>query len=67
MIDAICTHRNNRDNTWDSICPHCALIIARTDREGELALHERMHVCDPAIFRRHAPIDYRVFLHSLQR
>jgi hypothetical protein len=65
MIDTPCTHRHNRDDTWDSLCPQCHLIIARSDREYELAMHERMHTCDPAIFRRPAPIDYRVFIGSL--
>jgi hypothetical protein len=67
MTDAICTHRQNRDHTWDSICPHCHLIIARADAESELTLHERSHICDPATFRRPASIDYRVFTHNPQR
>jgi hypothetical protein len=45
-------HRKNQDDSWDSICPHCALIIARVDKEMKLASHERMHTCDPDIFRK---------------
>lgn len=47
-------HRNNQDDSWDSICPRCSLIVARVDHETQLARFEKTHTCDPAIFRKPA-------------
>jgi hypothetical protein len=57
---ANCKHRKNNDNSWDSICPNCSLIIARVDNESELPLHERMHACDPAIFRKPISLSFQL-------
>lgn len=61
MGDAPCKHRHNADNSWDSICPHCFLIIARVELEAQLAPLELQHICDPALLRKPAPLNFRVF------
>lgn len=53
-------HRKNQDESWDSICPKCTLIIARVSKEADLAIHERMHTCDPALFRKTPTVGYRI-------
>lgn len=37
----------NRDSSIDSICTRCFQTIATAAREGELAIHEEEHICDP--------------------
>lgn len=44
-------HRENRDGSYDSICPMCAFTVATCANEFKLAGYERRHVCDPARLR----------------
>ena len=41
------TRRWNRDSSIDSICTKCYRTIASANREDELAIREKNHVCDP--------------------
>ena len=41
------TRRWNRDSSIDSICTKCYRTIASANREDELAVRERNHICDP--------------------
>jgi len=41
-------HRNNRDGTYDSICPACLVTVASCKSEAGLLAYERKHVCDKA-------------------
>lgn len=49
-------HRPNRDGSFDSICHACFATVASVRNEGELAQHERTHVCNP--FWSHLTSDY---------
>jgi hypothetical protein len=42
---AIFPHRQNRDGSYDSICPSCFLTIASAQCEDELTPLEKGHVC----------------------
>ena len=33
-------HRHNQDDTWDSICSKCFLVVATEENEEELREHE---------------------------
>lgn len=41
-------HRHNKDATHDSICTECLMTVASVESEGQLALFESAHICDPA-------------------
>ena len=41
------TRRWNRDSSIDSICTKCYRTIASANKEDELAIREKNHVCDP--------------------
>ena len=45
-------HRENRDGTFDSICPACFDTVATAAREADLAKYEKPHVCDPWTLQR---------------
>lgn len=38
-------HRHNQDDTWDSICSKCFLVVATEENEEELREHEQNHDC----------------------
>lgn len=40
-------HRQNEDNSLDSICTRCFATIASAENEGELTSNESIHKCDP--------------------
>jgi hypothetical protein len=42
-------HRQNRDRSFDSICPRCFATIANEKSESDLAAFDRDHVCDPVV------------------
>jgi hypothetical protein len=42
-------HRQNKDGSYDSICPHCFLTIATARTEGELVSLEQRHVCESSL------------------
>jgi|HubBroStandDraft_3_1064219.scaffolds.fasta_scaffold559522_2 hypothetical protein len=49
MDDKVATvypHRQNRDLSYDSICPICFATVSSQKIEAELAEYERHHVCD---------------------
>ena len=39
-------HRQNRDGSYDSICPRCFRTISNRMTEAELARDEFRHICD---------------------
>ena len=39
-------HRQNRDGSYDSICPRCYRTISNRMTEAELARDEFRHICD---------------------
>jgi hypothetical protein len=39
--------RKNGDGSYDSICPHCFLTVAKGRTRRELDLQERAHACSP--------------------
>jgi hypothetical protein len=39
-------HRQNRDGSYDSICPRCYRTISNRKTEAELAKDEFRHICD---------------------
>jgi hypothetical protein len=43
------SHRQNRDESFDSICRTCWRTIANARIESELAKDEENHVCNPSI------------------
>ena len=40
-------HRENRDGTWDSICPRCFRTVATATDPLKLEAEEIAHDCDP--------------------
>jgi hypothetical protein len=42
-------HRRNKDGSYTSICLRCLAQVARADIEGELAAHDNIHECNPAM------------------
>jgi hypothetical protein len=38
-------HKENRDGSYDSICPVCFETVATVQNEFELMAHEAKHVC----------------------
>jgi hypothetical protein len=38
-------HRRNGDGTYDSICPHCFVTVARQRDEASLKEAEASHIC----------------------
>jgi hypothetical protein len=60
MGPVTCKHRKNKDNSWDSICPRCSLIIARVKQESDLTVHELLHDCDPALFRKAPSVGFHL-------
>lgn len=38
-------HRQNRDGTFDSICPRCFRTVATRSQESYLAKDEFRHIC----------------------
>ena len=38
-------HRQNHDDTWDTICSKCFLVVATEENEEELYKHEQNHDC----------------------
>jgi len=46
---AIFPHRQNKDGSYESICPHCYLTVATEQSEGELKALEQQHVCHSAL------------------
>ena len=42
-------HRQNRDRSFDSICPTCFATIANEKSESDLATSDRDHICDPVV------------------
>lgn len=41
-------HRRTNDGSYISICLRCFATVARSMAEGELAEHDKGHVCDQA-------------------
>ena len=41
-------HRRTNDGSYISICLRCFATVARSMAEGELAEHDKRHVCDQA-------------------
>ena len=41
-------HRQNRDGSFDSICPRCFAIVASATKVTELHTSEKQHTCDEA-------------------
>jgi hypothetical protein len=39
-------HRQNKNGTFDSICPKCFLTVANAIQEVDLVRFEKCHVCD---------------------
>jgi hypothetical protein len=39
--------RQNRDGSYDSICPRCFLTVAKGLSPRELDVEERIHICSP--------------------
>ena len=39
-------HRQNRDETFDSICTRCIATIGSTQREQDLGVLEQEHKCE---------------------
>lgn len=42
-------HRQNRDRSFDSICPICFATVANERSESDLAAFDRDHICDPVV------------------
>jgi len=40
-------HRANRDQTFDSVCWECFLVVGTGQCEADLDQAEQEHVCDP--------------------
>jgi hypothetical protein len=38
-------HKQNKDGSYDSICPTCCITVARSRDESNLAAHEQAHIC----------------------
>jgi hypothetical protein len=38
-------HRQNRNGTYDSICPKCYRTVGTRNVESDLAAEERVHIC----------------------
>jgi hypothetical protein len=45
-------HRQNKDGTFDSICPKCFLTIAKAQAEVGLTEGEMSHVCASSLYER---------------
>ena len=39
-------HRQNRNGTYDSICPRCFHTVATRKNEADLSKDEHRHICD---------------------
>jgi len=39
-------HRHDDSGLWDSICLSCFVTVVTLSDEGQLAPHERAHLCD---------------------
>ena len=55
------SHRRNYDETLDSICNLCSLIVARAYRETDLFPLELRHVCQPVERRRTTRVVHQVY------
>jgi hypothetical protein len=40
------SHRQNRDGSFDSICPRCFATIAHATEITKLNSYEKQHICD---------------------
>jgi hypothetical protein len=60
-------HRQNRDGSFDSICPKCFTTVANAKEVTQLNSYQKEHICDESFLTHRVMFSRKRFLMSPMR